>query len=165
MKNIRNLMILSGLCLALLALAVTGARAQAISSTHFAGTFTLPLETHWGAVTLPAGDYTLRYGVAFSSTYLVSVADEAEGRTLGMILPGARDDVKAGKNVLNCVREGNILYVNALEMPLIGESVHFKIPHGVEVRSTIGPMKRAHIQIGKTNFVQVAVRTERAPVK
>ena len=165
MKNIRNLMILSGLCLALLALAVTGARAQAISSTHFAGTFTLPLETHWGAVTLPAGDYTLRYGTAFSSTRLVTIAGKADGRTLGMILAGSRNDASGKENVLNCVREGNKLYVRALQMPLIGESIHFKIPHGVEVRSTISPYEKAHNRGGKNQFVQVAIRTERAPVK
>jgi hypothetical protein len=166
MKTIRNLMILSGLCLVLFALTATGARAQTFASTSLTGTFTLPVETHWGAMTLPAGDYTLRYGMPFrGGIYAVTVAGKAEGSPRGMILPRARDDASGGKNVLNCIREGDTLFVRALELPAIGESVHFRIPHGVEVRSTVGRYENAHNQGGKSRFVQVAVRVERAPVK
>lgn len=165
MKTIRNIAIVAGVSLALFALGSTEARCQAITSTSFAGTFTLPVETHWGAITLPAGDYHLRYGSAFSSSYLVTVADKTEQRVLGMFLAGSRNDVKAAENGLNCIREGDMLYVRALEMPAIGESVHFKIPHGVEVRSTVGPIENARNQGGKNHFVQVAIRIDRAPVK
>jgi hypothetical protein len=165
MKMIRNITILVGLSVVLFALAVTGARAQTFASTSFTGSFTLPAETHWGALTLPTGDYTLSYGIAFSSTYLVAVAGKAEGSPRAMILPGSRNDVKSAENVLNCIREGDTLYVRALEMPLIGQSVHFRIPHGVEVRSRVSPIAKNHGPSGKTSFTQEAIRIERVPAR
>ena len=156
MKTIRSLMILGALSVALLALWVTGAKAQVITLLSFSGTFTLPVETHWGAMTLPAGDYRLKYGYSqTSSTLMVEIAGEAKGSPHKMILAGRRDDVSADKNVLNCVREGNILYVRALEMPAVGESTHFKIPHGVEVRSKL--IAQTHSASGKTQLAQVAI--------
>lgn len=163
MKTIRNIAIVAGVSLALFALSSTTARAQAITSTSFVGTFTLPVETHWGALTLPAGDYSLRYGSAFGSTYLVTVADKPEQRILGMFVAARRDDVKAAENMLGCVREGNILYVRALEMPLIGESIHFKIPHGVEVRSKL--KFQAHNASSNTSIAEVRISVERVPIK
>ena len=160
MKTIRTRMILGALSMALLALWVTAAKAQVIAIPSFSGTFTLPVETHWGAMTFPAGDYTLRYGIAFSSTYLVTVDGEEEGSPRGMILPQAREDASGGKNALNCIREGDILYVRALELPAIGESVHFKIPHGVEVRSKL--IAQTHSASGKTQLAQVAISIGRA---
>lgn len=164
MKNIRNLMMLSGLLLGLFALAVTGARAQGFSSTSFEGTFALPVQTQWGAMFLPAGEYTLRYGMPFKGgTYLVTIDGKAKGSPRGMILPGPRDDVKGAENVLDCVREGNTLYVRALELPAIGESIHFRIPHVVQVRSKV--IAKNHNQSGKAQFAEVAIRVERTPVK
>lgn len=162
MKTIRRSMILVGFSVALFGLAATVASAQALSTTSFAGKFTLPVETHWGAMTLPAGDYSLRYGTTFSSTYLVTVADEAEGRILGMILPGSRNDVKVAENVLDCVREGDTLFVRALELPAIGESIHFKIPHVVAVRSRV--IAGHQNEKGFTRVASVAVRIEPVPV-
>jgi hypothetical protein len=163
MKTIRKIAIVVGVSLALFALGSTKARAQAIESPGFTGTFTLPAETHWGAMTLPAGDYTLRYGTAFSSTYLVTVANEAGEGILGMILPGARDDAKAADNALNCVREGDRLYVRALELPSMGESVHFKIPHGVEVRSRV--VAKHQSESGNTRMAEVRITVEQVPIK
>lgn len=163
MKTILRSMILVGFSVALLVLVSTGARAQALSTTSFAGTFTLPVETHWGAMTLPAGDYSLKYGTAFSSTYLVTVADEAQGRILGMILAGPRDDVKVAENVLDCVREGDTLFVRALELPAIGESIHFKIPRVVAVRSRV--IAGHQDDKGKTRVASVAIHIERAQAK
>ncbi|HXH49076.1 MAG TPA: hypothetical protein VNM47_06995 [Terriglobia bacterium] len=166
MKTIRNLMILSGLCLVLFALAAAGARAQTFASTSFTGTFTLPVETHWGAMTLPAGDYTLRYGIAFSSTYLVTVDGEEEGSPRGMILPRARDDASGVENVLNCIREGDILYVRAVELPAIGESIHFKIPHGVEVKSKLLQRQAKHAnESGNTQLAETRIAVERVPAR
>lgn len=163
MKTIRRSMILVGFSVALFALISTGASAQVLSTNSFAGKFTLPVETHWGAMTLPAGEYSLTYGTAFSSTYLVTVADEAEGRILGMVLPRARNDVKAAENVLDCIREGDRLYVRALELPAIGESIHFKIPHVVAVRSRV--IAGHQNEKGNTHIAQVAIRIERAQAK
>ena len=160
MKTIRSLMILGAFSVALLALMETGAKAQ-VALPSFSGTFTLPAETHWGAMTLPAGDYTLKYGYSLTSSILmVEIAGEAKGSPHKVILAGTRSDVSADKDALNCVREGDILYVRALEMPAIGESTHFRIPHGVEVRSKL--RFQAHNASGKTQLAQVAISIDRA---
>jgi hypothetical protein len=163
MKTIRSLMILGALSVALLALSAIGAKAQVVGLPSFSGTFTLPAETHWGAMTLPAGDYTLKYGYSrTSSTLMVEIAGEAKGSPHKLILAGNRSDVSADRDVLSCVREGNILYVRALEMPAIGESTHFRIPHGVEVRSKL--RFQAHNASGKTAIAEVRVSVERVPI-
>jgi len=162
MKTIRWSMVMSGLFLALFALAVTGVKAQVLS-TNFKGTFTLPLETHWGAVTLPAGDYSLEYGTLHGGGYLVTVGGEAAGSSRRMILPAGRGDVSAKKNVINCVRENNTLFVSALELPAIGESAHFMIPHLVKVRSRV--IAGHQNQNGNNQLAQVSIGIERVPVK
>jgi len=164
MKTIRNLMTLSGLCVALFALVSTGAKAQTLTSTNFVGTFTLPVEAQWGLMTLPAGEYTLSYGTAFWGTvHMVTVAGDAKGIPRGMILPRSRDDASAGKNILNCLRLGDTLYVRSLEMPDLGESVHFKIPRGVEVQSKV--IAGHQNQKGNNQIALVSIGIERVPVK
>jgi hypothetical protein len=133
MKTIRSLMTLAGLCLVLFALGATGARGQVVYSTHFAGTFTLPFEAQWGAMTLPAGDYTLQYGTLDNGHRLVLVRGTAKGSPYGMIPAGPVDDTSAAKNAIVCVREGNALIVRSLEMPAIGESVRFNLPRGAKL--------------------------------
>lgn len=156
MKTIRSLMILSGLSVALIGLAVTNAKARVLYAPSFSGTITLPVETHWGAITLPAGDYSLYYG-RFNGhgAYLVEVVGKAKERPLGVILVKTRSDVSGTKTILDCVREGNILYVSALEMPEIGESIHFRIPHGAEVQSRL--VGQNHNASGKTQLARVEI--------
>ncbi|HXH49077.1 MAG TPA: hypothetical protein VNM47_07000 [Terriglobia bacterium] len=164
MRMIRNITILVGLFAVLMALATTGARAQVLSTTSFTGTFTLPTEAQWGKMILPAGDYTLQYGGLFlSGEHMVTVESKTEGGPRGMILAGPRDDVSAAKDSLLCVREGDTLYVRALEMPLIGESIHFRIPHGVEVRSKVVAGHQNHT--GKTQLALVAIGVDHVPTK
>jgi hypothetical protein len=163
MKMIRNITILAGLSVALIALAATSARAQVLWTTHFTGTFTLPVHAQWGAMTLPADDYTLRYGTQENGRGLVVVRGTAKGSPYGMIFAGPGDDVAESNNALLCIREGDTLYVRALELPAIGESIHFRIPHGVEVRSRL--VQQSHNQSGKTTFAQVAIGITRVPVK
>jgi hypothetical protein len=88
MKKIRNLMTFGGLFVAVLALGTTGARAQRLYSTQFAGTFTIPFEVQWGTMTLPAGEYTLSYGIQRSGANLVEIAGKAKGSPHGVILAG-----------------------------------------------------------------------------
>lgn len=163
MKTIRNMTILVGLSAALFTLAATGAKAQTLSSTSFKGAFTLPLETHWGAMILPAGDYNLSYGNPFKAgIYVVAIAGAAPGSPRGMILPGGRGDVSTAKNVLNCLRDGDTLYIRTLELPGIGESVHFRLPHGVEVRTKV--IARNQNKAGNIQLAQVPIRIQRVSI-
>ena len=164
MRTIRNMTIVMGFSLALFALAATGARAQVLSMPNFSGTFTLPVQVQWGTMTLPAGDYSLSYGtLKDSGAYLVEFTGKAAGSPRGMVLAAARSKVSEAKNALLCIREGNILYVRALELPAIGQSVRFRLPHGVEVQSKM--IAKHQNRGGSAQLAQVSIRIERASVK
>ena len=134
MRTVRNLMALAGLSLVVLALGVTGARAQGLSATSFRGTFTLPFETQWGKMALPAGEYSLSYGQPFKGgIYVVEVTSKADGTSRGMALVNASDDVSTKEDALVCVRQGDALIVRTLEMPDLHTAAKFALPHGGEL--------------------------------
>lgn len=128
MKTNRSLMTLAGLTVMLFALGAVGAKGQGIYITEFAGKFTLPTAAQWGKMTLPVGEYTMRYGIDESGHGLVLVRGAAEGTPQGMILAGPAGDTSATKSALVCVREGEDLIVRALEMPQIGKAAGFVLP-------------------------------------
>jgi hypothetical protein len=132
MRTIRSLTTLAGLSLVLFALGVVGAKGQATYSTHFAGTFTFPSQAQWGKITLPAGEYTMQYGVQDNGHGLVVVRGTAKGSPHGVILAGPMADSSTKKNSLICIRDGDTLVVRALEMPSIRESVQFELPPGTQ---------------------------------
>ena len=156
MKTIRSLSTLVGLSLVLFALGVTGAKAQDFTTTSFSGMLTLPAETHWGAITLPAGDYSLYYG-ELNGTPMAYVIGKAEGSPRGLIFAGAPDPTSAAKDSLICVRVGNSLVVRKLEMPVIGESVDFAMPHGMKLLA----QEQKH---GQYTLAEVSILIERVPV-
>jgi hypothetical protein len=159
MKTIRSLMTLAGLTLALFALGATGARAQSLSATNFSGTFTLPFEAHWGAMTLPKGDYSLYYGQPFKGgTYAVEVRGTAKGSPHAFIFGQASDQASVKKTAIVCVRDGNTLVVRALEMPKLGKSVTFVMPYGGQLT--------AHQRNGSTNtqLAEAPMLIQRVPI-
>jgi hypothetical protein len=134
MKTIRGLMIPVVVVLAFLALTATGARGQRFQSTLFSGNFTLPFEAQWGAMTLPAGEYSLRYGrLNDGGVYMVAIVGEAQRSSHGWVLIKGIDPASATKNALVCIRQGNKGIVRALELPAIGKSVSFALPRGAEL--------------------------------
>ena len=137
MKPIRSMAILMGVGLALLASGASRARAQALTTTAFSGTFTLPFEVQWANMTLPAGEYTLSDGHQNSaSAYLVEIAGKDKGSPHGVILARGRSRASASGDALVCIRDGNKGYVWPLELSAIGEAAEFALPHGVEVESS-----------------------------
>jgi len=158
MKTIRGLTTLAGLSVMLLALGATGAKGQANFSTHFAGTFTLPFEAQWGKMTLPAGDYTLQYGMNEIGHGLVVVRGTANGSPYGSIIAGPLGDTSAKQNAIVCVRDGNALVVRTLDMPSIGKSVDFAMPHGAKFVAHNG--KRG----GYTQLAEAPMLIQRIPV-
>ena len=138
MKTIRSLMTLAGLSLVLFALSATGAKAQIIPSPSFSGNFTFPVAVQWGSMALPAGEYTLSYGQAFTGgTYIVSVTSKADGTTR-MAMVKANSDASTKNNALVCIREGDALVVRALEMPQIGTAAEFAVPRGTKLTAQKG---------------------------
>lgn len=133
MKTIQRLTTLAGLSLVLFALGATGARAQAIKTPHFAGTFNLPFEAQWGRATLPAGNYSLYYGRLHDGARMVEVVGKKNHTPHVLILPQGLNDASTTQSALVCVREGNVGIVRALEMPQINQSVKFGMPRGTQL--------------------------------
>lgn len=137
MKAIRNLLILAGLFVGLVALGAPGARAEVIPLPFFTGSFTLPVQTQWGSMTLPAGHYRLYYGQAFrGGIYAVDLLNTTSGVHPGLVLVQARTTTSALKNELICTREGNVDVVRSLELPALRQSIHFALPHGMQLMAS-----------------------------
>jgi hypothetical protein len=134
MKTLRSLMVLAGLSVAILAMSAVGAKAQLISLPDFTGSFTLPVQARWGGMTLPAGDYSLYYGQPFKGgIHAVEVVNKADGWVLGMAFVRGLSQTSASKNELVCTREGNTDIIRALDVPALGESIHFDLPHNMKL--------------------------------
>lgn len=152
MKTLRNITVLVGFSLVLFALGVAGAKAQGLHTPDFGGTFTLPFAAQWGGMTLPAGEYTLRYGqINAGGSYAVQIAGKEKGSPHGLVLAAGRDEAAAEADALVCVRNGNGGIVRELQLASIGQKVSFAMPHGARVRS-------------KVIAAQTTVPIERAPV-
>jgi hypothetical protein len=162
MKTIRSLTILAGLSVMLFALGATGAKAESgpsLSITNFAGTFTLPFEAQWGNMTLPAGDYSLYYGEPLGNGfYMVEVVGHAKGSPHGRISVAVNGRASVAKDSLICIREGNSLVVQRLEMPELGKSVTFAMPHGTQLVAHNGRRN------GYTQLAEAPMLIQRIPI-
>ena len=158
MKTIRNLMILVGLFVGLLALGTAGAMGQVFDTPSFTGTFTLPSEVQWGTMTLPAGDYVLKFGLLSTGHSLVEVRGREKGSPHGVILAGPIRDTSATRNSIVCVRQGNTLIVRAVEMPSIREAVTFALPRGTQLTAQKGNY------VGYTQLAEAPMLIQRIPV-
>jgi len=158
MKANRNLMTLAGLTVMLFALGAAGAKGQGIYLTEFAGKFTLPTAAQWGKMTLPAGDYTLQYGIEESGHGLVVVRGTSKGSPYGMIIAGPVGDTSAASSALVCVREGDDLIVRALEMPQIGKAAGFALPRRARLVAHNGKHG------GYTQLAEAPMLIQRIPV-
>jgi hypothetical protein len=138
MKSIRSLATMFGLSLMLAAFGAAGARAQGFTMTGVGGSFNLPLEAQWGSMTLPAGTYTLQYGYAPSGMPVVEVRGEAKGSPQGIIVARAHNNATGTKNAIICVREGDTLAVQGLELAVAGESASFWLPRGARLTARQG---------------------------
>ncbi len=159
MKTIRRFMVLSGLSMALFALVAIAAKGQVLGSSQFTGTFTLPFEARLGAITLPAGDYSIRYGrLNNGGIYTVAIVAKAGGGPHGWVLPESAEPISATKNALVCIRQGNKRFVSELQMAEIGESVRFALPHRAEL------MAKLRNHSGNTQLAEVRIPIERMPI-
>ncbi len=160
MKTIRSFAFLSGLSVALFALVAIGAKGQVLGSSQFTGTFTLPFEAQLGAMTLPAGDYSIRYGrLNNGGIYTVAIVAKAEGGPHGWVLPESADPISATNNALVCIRQGNKGFVSELRIAEIGQSVRFALPHGAEL------MAKLRNHNGNTQLAEVRIPIERVLVR
>ena len=158
MKTIRNFATLFGLSLMLAAFGAAGARAQGFTMTGVGGSFNLPLQAQWGSMTLPAGTYTLQYGYAASGRPVVQVQGTAKGSPHGIIIARAHDKATGTKNAIICVREGDTLAVQGLEMAVAGESASFSLPRGAQLTA------RQRNSQGTVQVAEAPMLIQRVPI-
>jgi hypothetical protein len=106
--------------LALGALATSG-NAQSV----YQGKFTLPFETHWGSVTLPAGDYTFVMSSA-SSDYRLYI----RGAQVNAIIMATSTEDKAVSDhaQLNLVDIADVQTVQTFDAPELGRTFVYFTP-------------------------------------
>ena len=158
MKSIRSFVTLFGLSLMLAAFGAAGARAQGFTMTGVGGTFNLPREAKWGAMVLPAGNYTLNYGYAASGMPVVAVRGTAKGSPQGIIIAQAHNRASGTRNVIVCVRQGDALVVRGLELAAVGESATFALPHGAQLTA------RQHNANKNIQIAEAPMLIQRVPV-
>jgi hypothetical protein len=124
MKSIRNYVYAAVLA----ASALNFAPPPAIAQERAHGKFTLTHEVHWGAATIPAGDYAFSFDPD-TGTRLLSLSKLSGARAGYMLLVPDTDDAKPSdlsRLVLVATPEGS--YVSAMQLPEFGMTLHFSVP-------------------------------------
>lgn len=119
----RRLNLFRKFCLAAFALGALAAGGNAQSV--YQGKFTLPYETHWGAATLPAGDYTFAL-VSASSPYVLYVHGQAGNAIIKA--SGADERVLSDHAQLNLVDIADVQNVETFEAPELGLTFTYATP-------------------------------------
>lgn len=89
----------------------------------------------------------------------MEVLNSADG-TSRLILAWDRSDPSAAKTELVCTREGNVDIVRALNVPALGESINFSLPHNMKLMAN-NQKHNANTSVaalhGLTQFVPVTL--------
>ena len=120
MTNTRSRSLLKLFGLAILAIVVSSGLA---SAEDFVGTFTLPVETHWGPATLAPGSYSLRVDTGNPGFVMVRRGNKGVALILNAVID--RQAKITGQNELVAVRVGQTLCIRTLRLPEMKLSVGF----------------------------------------
>jgi hypothetical protein len=121
--------------LVLCALATSGKAQQSI----YQGKFTLPVETHWGTATLPAGDYTFTVASA-ASEYRLFI----RGQRSNFIIPTVVADNATPQHAqLNLVDIGDKYTVETFDAPQLGLTFTYWTPKQKHMPSNVAHQKGA----------------------
>ena len=99
------------------ALALGALAASGYAQNSYKGKVTLPVETHWGGATLPAGDYTFALP-SKNSPYTLYI--HGEGANAMIMAATADDRVVSGQAQLNLVDVADVQTVKTFEVPELG---------------------------------------------
>ncbi len=119
----RHLKLFTRLGVAVLALGALATSGNA--QTAYQGKFTLPFETHWGGVTLPAGDYTFALP---SRTYPYMLYIQGQGGNAIIMAAAADQKVVSGHAQLNLVDVADVQNVQTFEAPELGLTFSYWTP-------------------------------------
>jgi hypothetical protein len=154
----RHLKLLTKLSMAALvfgALATSGKAQNA-----YQGKFTLPVETHWGAATLPAGDYTFAL-TSNSSPYRLYI----RGQGVSAIIQATTADqgVVSERPQLNLVDFADVYTVQTFEAPELGRTFIYATPAQKHMGRKVARQKTvpqtAPVSQASENKISIVVHT------
>jgi hypothetical protein len=155
----RHLKLLTKFGVAALALGALATSGQAQNA--YQGKFTLPFETHWGGVTLPAGDYT--FALPSNS---VPYRFYIQGQGVSAIVTAATADQGAisERPQLNLVDIADVQNVETLEAPELGRTFSFLKPKqkhmgSKEARQKMAPQTLPASQVSENKTTSIEVRS------
>jgi hypothetical protein len=97
----------------------------------YQGKFTLPVETHWGSATLPAGDYTFAVPSA-SAQYRLYI----RGQRSNFIIPAVTAETATPQHAqLNLVEIADVYTVQTFDAPELGLTFTYWAPRQKHVSS------------------------------
>jgi hypothetical protein len=98
------------------------------------GAFKLPAETHWGKITLPAGDYSYSLDAA-SPTAIVTIRSAANKWSAMVLASSVSDLPPAGTDELVLTKNGEEMFVTALCVKDLGIVLNYGVPRMKEAPS------------------------------
>ena len=124
-------------CMAALVLGAvaTSGKAQSI----YQGKFTLPVETRWGAATLPAGDYTFTVSSA-SSEYRLFIKGQ---KTNAIVQALTADSATTQHAQLHLVNTADVYSVATFDAPELGLTFTYWTPTQKHMSSKVAHQKAA----------------------
>jgi len=123
MKSKTSRWLARGIVLAAAALSFSAVQVHAQATYH--GKFTLPVEAHWGAAVLPAGEYT--FTMASSATpYVLYVRGEKASAIV--LASAAETSAEPKRSELTLMSSGGVKYVRSLAAPDLGLTLVFTTP-------------------------------------
>jgi hypothetical protein len=158
MSSARYLKVVSKLGLAALALGIFGSAGNAQNA--FEGKFTLPSETYWGGVTLPAGNYTFTLG-SKTSPYTFYIRGE---KTNAIVMALVSDPGAISSHAqLDLVDISDVHAIKTFEAPELGVTFTYFTPKekhtaSKEVRQKSAPQTESPSQVSD-NRMSIAVQT------
>jgi hypothetical protein len=124
-----------GIAALVLGALTTSGKAQ----TVYQGKFTLPVETHWGSATLPAGDYTFSVAGA-AAEYRLYI----HGQRTNFIVPAITADTATPQHTqLNLVDIADKYTVETFDAPQLGLTFTYWTPKQKHMPSNVAHQKAA----------------------
>jgi len=104
--------------------------AAMLSAEDWQATFSLPVETRWAGIVLPAGDYRLYFNTARNEPMLLTQG----GHNIGFVGVLEKETVRTPtKSQLLIVGGGKAAAVHILYIADLGTAFHFKVPERYQV--------------------------------
>ena len=110
--------------MALVTLALAVSAVVASAQDAYKGKFTLPFETHWNGIVLPAGDYSLRLH-STGAPYTLSV--RGEGKSVMVLAAAADSKPLTDQSQLTLVKAGDTYAVENLDAGQIGVKFDYQV--------------------------------------